>query len=370
MSRHRYLAPRRNGLAAMLVFVLGIFGTVTARAATLTDGWQPAPYTLGQGLYFPEHGLRIGGYANVHYYNVSGHPGTLRLRDISLFLTKDLGARWQLFAEVDAGDALSLSHNHSGGQHSELDVERLYVDYHANQAITFRVGKFLTPVGQWNLIHADPLTWTVSRPLSTSAAFARHVDGAMMFGTFALHGHDLDYWVFADDSSNLGVGQEQDQAYSSFGADGSIRNNFRKAVGGRVLYHLLGDRLGVGMSYLDYELQLPREKYQLAGLDFSWSSRYLDLTGEAIHRTGGGTDTPVEHGGFLEAEVPLARRLYLIGRFERYHTSTPALTATLRTVGLNYRPVQGVVLKIEHRNGNHDTQLAPAGWLASIAVLF
>jgi hypothetical protein len=42
----------------------------------------------------------------------------------------------------------------------------------------------------------------------------------------------------------------------------------------------------------------------------------------------------------------------------------------MRTVGLNYRPVPGVVLKLERRDGNHNLELAPSGWLASVAVLF
>ncbi len=358
----------RRGFAVLATIGLALGCGTPARAAD--DSWQHAPYSLGQGLYFPEHGLRIGGYANLHYYNIEGEKSTLRFQDISLFVTKDLGTRWQLFGEVDAGDTLKLSGSHSGGQDSELDVERLYVDYHASQAISFRLGKFLTPVGQWNLIHADPLTWTVSRPLSTSAAFARHAAGIMMFGTVSLHGRDLDYWVFADDSKSLGIGQDQDHAFSSFGANGSIRNNFRQALGARVLYHMMDDRLSVGMSCLDYTLQLPRQKYQLAGLDFSWSARYLNLSGEAIHRTGGSADVPVEHGGFLEAELPLSGHLYLVGRYERYHTSLPSRTTTLRTFGFNYRPIQGLVLKVEHREGSNDLQLAPSGWLASIAVLF
>lgn len=368
MSAHSELTIRCRMLAVLLILAGGLGCSGLASAAD-GDSWQPAPYTLGQGLYFPQQGLRIGGYANLQYYDVKGSSTTLRFRDTSLFITKDIGARWQLFSEVDAGDSLSLG-DHSNGEKSELDIERLYLDYHADQAITFRFGKFLTPVGQWNLIHADPLTWTVSRPLSTSAAFARHASGVMAFGTLPLHGHDLDYWAFADDSKNLGIGLEQDRAFSSFGADGSIHNNFRQAFGGRLLYHMLDDRLSVGISYLDYTLQSPQQKFRLVGMDFSWSARYVSLTGEAIHRTSPDAGVPTEQGGFLEAAVPLWRQLYLVGRYERYQASMSARVTTLRTFGFNYRPVPGVVLKVEHSEGNRDARLAPTGWLASAAVLF
>jgi hypothetical protein len=368
MSTHNELTMRCRILAALILLASGLgYGSV-ARAGD--DGsWKPAPYTLGQGLYFPQQGLRIGGYANLQYYDVGGLPSTLRFRDTSLFITKDIGTRWQLFSEVDAGNSLSLA-GHSSGEDSELDIERLYLDYHADQAITFRFGKFLTPVGQWNLIHADPLTWTVSRPLSTSAAFARHASGVMAFGTVPLHGRDLDYWVFADDSKNLGIGQEQDKVFSSFGANGSLRNNFRQAFGGQLLYHMLDDRLSLGISYLDYTLQSPHQRFQLVGMDFSWTARYVNLTGEAIHRTSSDAATPTQQGGFLQAALPLWRQFYLVGRYERYLTSVSGRVTTLRTIGFNFRPVQGIVLKVEHREGNRDAGLAPPGWMASAAVLF
>lgn len=368
MSTHSLLTMRCRTLAALLILASSLGYSHRARAAD-DDSWQPAPYTLGHGLDFPQQGLRIGGYTNLQYYNVQGFPSTLRFRDTSLFITKDIGSRWQLFTEVDAGDSISLA-GYSGGEESALDIERLYLDYHADQAITFRFGKFLTPVGQWNLIHADPLTWTVSRPLTTSAAFARHASGAMAFGTVPLHGHDIDYWVFADDSKNLGIGQEQNQAFSSFGADGSLRNNFRQAMGGRLLYHLMDDRFGIGLSYLDYTLQSPHQRFQLIGMDFSWTGQYVNLTGEAIHRTSPAAGVRTQQGGFLQAAVPLWRKLYLVGRYERYQTSATAKVTTLRTFGLNYRPIQGIVLKIEHSQGNRDADIAPPGWLASAAVLF
>lgn len=369
MRRHPYRLVRYGAIA--ILFTAMWLGRPSGALAADNDddGWRPAPYTLGQGLYFPSQGLRIGGYADLNLYDVQGSPTTYSVRDLSLFITKDLGTSWQLFTELEASSPLNVSGRHTDGDDAELDVERLYADFHANQAITFRFGKFLTPVGEWNLVHADPLTWTVDRPLSTSAAFARHATGAMMFGTVNAQGNDLDYWVFADDSKMLGIGQDQDDAFANFGADTTLQNNFRQAVGGRVLYHLLGDTLNVGASALNYELQSPREKYQLTGIDFNWTSRYVNLTGEGIYRSST-ANRPDERGGFIEAEIPIWQRFYLIGRYERYRSSTPAQTTTIRTEAINYRPIEGIVLKLEYRDGTHNLLLAPSGWMASVAVLF
>ena len=341
-----------------------------AYAADTVDGntWTPAPYSLGQGLYFPGQGLRIGGYADVHVFDLKGAPADSSLRDVSLFITKDLGDRWQLFTELATSRTVNVTGASNGGGHAEIDVERLYADFHATPAVTFRLGKFLTPVGEWNLVHADPLTWTVSRPLSTSSAFARHAAGAMAFGTLAVKGRDLDYWVFADDSKDVGIGQDADDAFTDYTGDSSPRNNFRHALGGRVLYHLAGDSLAVGASYVSYQLKQPQHDYQLTGIDFTWTTRYAELTGEAIYRTGA-SPLSSEHGGFIEAGIPLFSHLYLIGRYERYHSATPETTTTVRTEAINYRPFAGLVLKLEHRR-SHGGDVVPTGWLASVSVLF
>jgi hypothetical protein len=366
MSRH----PHRSLILGVIALVSVLCIASRARATDSTEGdtWRPAPYSLGQGLYFPDQGLRIGGYADVHFFDLQGSRADSSLRDVSLFVTKDLGSRWQLFTELATSRTVNVTGAHNGGGNAEVDVERLYADFHATPAITFRFGKFLTPIGEWNLVHADPLTWTVSRPLSTSAAFARHTSGAMAFGTVAVKGRDLDYWVFADDSKNLGIGQDADDAFTDYTGDRSPRNNFLHALGGRVLYHLAGDSLAVGASYVSYQLEQPRHDYQLVGIDFTWTTRYVELTGEAIFRDGASALSS-ERGGFVEAGVPIASHLYLIGRFERYHTSLPDTTTIVRTEALNYRPFAGLVLKLEHRNARGG-DIVPGGWLASVSVLF
>lgn len=362
--------PRRIPSIGVIALLSALAAAPGASAADSPDGgtWQPDPYTLGQGLYFPDQGLRIGGYADVHAFDLAGSRSTSSLRDVSLFITKDLGSRWQLFTELATSRTVNVAGAQKSGGDAEVDIERLYADFHATPSITFRLGKFLTPVGQWNLVHADPLTWTVSRPLATSAAFARHAAGAMAFGTVSVKDHDLDYWVFADDSQNLGVGQDADDAFTDYTGDRSPRNNFRHAVGGRVLYHLAGDSLELGASYLSYQLEQPRHDYQLGGVDFTWTTRYVEFTGEAIVRSGG-TQVTSERGGFVEAGIPILAHLTLIGRVERYRTSVPDTITTVHTEAINYRPIPGLVLKLEHRNGRGG-DIVPTGWLASVSVLF
>src|SRR5450755_1829516 len=172
-------------------FALGavLFGPAVVAADT---SWETDPYQLGQGLYFPQQSLRVGGYADFHYFGLDNYAKSFSVEDLSLFLTKDIGSRWKLFSETNLSESLTFTSQGVSTSDASIEIERLYADYFASTAATIRIGKFLTPVGQWNLVHADPLVWTITRPLSTSAAFSRNATGAMIYGTRTFAQGDLD----------------------------------------------------------------------------------------------------------------------------------------------------------------------------------
>jgi hypothetical protein len=357
--------PRRAALLVCTALSL-LFGSVSATAEAL----QPLPYQLGQGLYFPQQGLRIGGYISIHYIDLERYPTTLNVNDLSLFLTKELTARWSFFAEMEIDDALTITADDTSSRNAHFDLERLYLDYRAHQSATLRLGRFLTPVGQWNLIHADPLVWTVSRPLATGAAFSRHATGAMVYGSIHAGRGDLDYWLFRDDNEHLNPFDAEELAFDPDGASLELHNNFRHATGARLLFHMLDEWVTIGASYLSYELEQPHHHYQLGGLDFTWSSRYVDLSGEAIYRRAEDSAITDERGGYLQAVIPLPHDLYLVGRRESYRTSTLGEVTTLDTLGINYRPQPAIAFKLEYNRGSNNDLVSPDGWLASFGVLF
>jgi len=356
--------------ALVLLSLLTLFGASPASAAGEDDSWQALPYQLGHGLNFPQQGLRIGGYSSIHLYKIDPQPTTLSVQDLSLFLTKNFGNRMRLFTEMEIGDAIDINKDETTTKNADFDIERLYLDYHAYQGVTLRLGKFLTPIGQWNLIHADPLVWTVSRPLTTSAAFSKHASGAMVYGIVPVAGNDLDYWLFSDNTDALDPAEREEKAFDSDGASTRVKNNFERANGMRLQYHLLGDRLTLGTTYLDYRLQQPEESYRLAGLDFSWSGHAVNLSGEAIYRKADNNSIADEHGAYLQGVVPLPKHFYLVGRHEQYQSSFLPERAVINTIGFNYRPQPAMAFKVEHRSGSNNTEMAPDGWLASFAVLF
>jgi len=354
-----------------------ILGTIflayghAAPADTSADNrWTHAPYRLGQGITYPYLGLNIGGYISVRYEDIKERDWSVGARDLSLFISENLSNRWQLFSEVEIGQALDISSSSVSERDSEIDLERLYADYRATKEITMRFGKFLTPVGHWNQIHADPLVWTVDRPLTTAAPFPRHATGIMLYGSFSALQNDWDYNLFIDDSDLLDPAQQKELAFEDGGAGISPHNAFKRAAGARISYHFLNDSANIGASYLRYSMYDLNERKNLYGLDALWTVGRMEFSSEWIYRTSIGNQESNEHGGFVQAVLPLTDHLYFIGRQERYKAAVLTTTATIDSAGLTFRPHPAIAVKLEYRDGSNNELLAPTGWLASLAVLF
>jgi len=358
----------RQSLSALLCLMSVLLFLPAARAAD--DSWQHEPYQLGQGLRFPALGLDVGGYLSLQYEHLHHRTPAFSVQDLSLFVSKRLGARWNLFTEMEVGDALKVTDQGQVNHETDFDIERLYADYRADPAVTLRLGKFLTPVGRWNMIHADPLVWTVSRPLTTEAPFARHASGAMLYGSVPAAGHDLDYWLFVDDSDLFDPQQRREPAFDSPGATNTAGNSFRRGIGARLLYHFLQDRWRVGASYLHFRMQDEPGERDLFGLDFYWDAQPLELSGEAVYRSRESLTADETRGAYLQAVLPLPAQLYLVARHERYRTELLADPVRLNTLGLTYRPRPPVSLKLEFHRGSGNDSVAPDGWLTSLAVMF
>src|SRR5262249_9907470 len=144
-----------------------------------------------------------------------------------------------------------------------IELERLYADVYLVDAATLRLGKFLTPVGRWNLIHADPLVWTTSRPLITSQPFATDTTGGMLYGSLRPFDRDLDYSVYLEATDDLDPDQRE--------------GPFSEAAGIHLATSLGPTKLG--FSYANFQReQEGKERENLFGLDGLWTHQLLELT--------------------------------------------------------------------------------------------
>jgi hypothetical protein len=356
-------------LTAAVALVLS-FGPPTAVAQSaepslLPDGGGAAGYSLpspigdlhytpGRGLRVGDTGLALGGYADAFLSRNEGGPADLGTDDVSVFVIWDPVARFHFFSELEGEDLVHVDdHGHGGTNESTFVAERLYADVTASDRVALRVGKFLTPVGRWNVIHAQPLVWTTSRPLTTMLPFDAHTTGAMLFGSLLPDDTGVTYSVYGQFVNSLDP--QADQPYT---AD--------RSAGLRLACSPL-DEWSVGASYLASHTQGDWD--HLLGVDTLWRRGALELMGEGVVEDGAG-HLGWQWGFYLQPVLRVLPRTYLVGRYEHFDQRAPAPQVNLIVTGLAFKPVPQVVLKGEYLFADHVAEDSPPGFKASMAILF
>jgi hypothetical protein len=345
-------------LAAGWAFAPGGRAGADDGGATESAG-SPDAYELGKGYRLGDSGFTVGGYSAAEYQARPAATAGASLTHLSMFLWWESASRLKFFSEFDDEREIVASRNQPNPEEKHfLAVERFYFDYSFSDLFTLRAGKFLTPVGRWNLVHADPLVWTTSRPLITHQLFPDNITGLMMLGNAPMLGRQAEYAVYASSTHDLRTAPGSDP--------------FDRAYGARINLPL-SENLEIGASYLSYSQRAePGEHKHLAGFDFLWSSRGYELSGEIAHRRSSEAGEPDDrrNGGFIQGVVPLSDRLFAVGRVESLTEPDNARTTRLQILGLNYRPSRAVSLKLEFIHGSNAGATIPVGFLSSVSVLF
>ncbi len=339
--------------------------------------WDDLSYRLGKGLWLGDSGFWLGGYASVRVEDYRHAPWRAQLSDLSLFLGWQQD-RWRFFSEFELGDGLEVANGQALTTHQGyFDLERLYLDYVVDNAWQIRGGKFLTPIGRWNQIHADPLVWTTSKPMIVEGPFPRHATGGMVLGNFNAFGQAWGYSVYGGNASALDFvpGYESSDAY------------YGSVVGFR-LNHELPGRFLLGVSYAHYvEKNYHPGGKDLIGLDAFWTRRRFELSGEFIYRFGGSSvrrelnetgSHPGEWGLYAQGVAPLVGNLFMVARYEAFQREGVGSPAQFWLGGLAYRPVPPLVFKLEYSFRHSSDPVPPSsslgggaeGFAASVAVLF
>ncbi len=307
----------------LLIIALSM-GSVFATAADVDSA-----YRLGGGYPVSDTGLRIGGYSNAQIVLPRTTPWNIEVTDLSLFLTWDNGSRLHFFSELEGGDVLSAGeHQAPGTRNAHFEFERFYVDSLVNNNLTVRLGKFLTPIGQWNLIHAAPLVWTTSRPVATENLFSTHASGLMLHGSISVADRQLEYSAYGDLSENIDPQRS--------------RNSFEDAQGISLRY-AVNDTLQIGASFADFVMNdLQPVRYYLAGFDTAWSYQKFELSSEIAYRTSDHADIASAWQGFAQSAIPVSTDWFVIGRYELFEQPLDK-AGQVGVLGLAYRPLPPLV---------------------------
>ena len=310
-------------------------------------------YRPGRGLRIGDTGLTIGGYTTLAVSRLEGEHWRIGLDDLDLFVFYDPTPYLHLFSDTGFQNIFDLDDTGGGGtSQAEASIERLYGDLNLSDRANFRVGKFLTPVGRWNQVPAEPLVWTTSRPLVTSRPFDEHVAGAAFWGSAFPADGSLSYKVY---------GQFFDQLTSNTSISPSD-----ESVGARLDFSSLGG-WSLGSSYFAFTRN--GKWNQLGGVDGLWQRDRWELSGELL----AGHGDPDGHrifGVYLQGVVELLAGVHAIARYEYYEPGANHAAIDLYDAGLAWRPLSFLILKADYLCANRSSEFASPGLQGSFALLF
>ena len=297
--------------------------------------------------------INVGGYSSARLQQNRHGKSEAALDEISLIFTWDNQDRVKFFAEIELENPLSWR---EGGalrsNNSYLDVERFYLDYAFSDQLNLRAGRFLTPIGRWNLLHAPPLVWTTSRPVATSRLFPMALNGFMLHGSKPFEDSVLEYSVFAETLKDQNVQSHE------------LR--FKNARGARLVN---SGSIDIGATVMEFEeSDLFNRQYRMLSLDFIKAHEGWEISGEAFFRKSKHYNEDTG-GAYLQGVAPLGNKWFLIGRLESYKP-TLQQSEERAVVGLAWRYKDNQIFKIEYVGGHQVDPYMPTGLMTSIAILF
>jgi hypothetical protein len=329
-------------------------------ATISTAGWADE-YHLGQG--YPVGKANIAGYINLVGDAPLDGKSRLTAEDISLFVTGNFDRRLNPFFEAEISEVTVLQQGGSlfSDNKSDAVLERLYNDSYLSTEVTLRIGKMLTPVGEWNTIHASPLVWTSTRPMTTFRSFPEYTSGASL--------------NYLPQNSSLPEAQLFVQP------DGELIPKPRMRVV-REYLHTAGVHLNwptgltdkVGVSLLHADVDHLDESQTVLGFNARRTFDRLQLEAEATYtRVGGSSPARVrdnEWGAYLLGAYALTDKCNLIARHENFADRNTHQGSRNTLLGISYKPDPAMVWKLEYVKQGGALLSINTGFSASFSVLF
>jgi len=323
-----------------------------AEDTSANDEYQP-----GYGWKVPGTGFRLGGYASLEGENDRHEPSQLDLSNLSLFIWWEGDGKLKLFSELDLEDALTYEQGRGfTTKHAYAALERAYADYLYSDRLNFRAGKFLTPIGRWNVIHAQPLVWTSSRPLITERTFPTNATGVMAYGTLPVGGHDIDYSIYSAVGEDWRPDPKLDPFEEAYGAHINVP---------------VSANTEIGVSYANFEQKASvGERKNLVGFDYLWSQHRYEVSAEVAYRFSDEGSQSDEKGLFVQGVMPISERWYALGRYEWYDPAGPAPAMNVELLGLAMRISPALIFKAEYSHASNNRIQAQEGFFTSFSILF
>ena len=372
-----------------------------AELAGASDDTEIRPFVKG-GIYDKPYitqlgrGTSLGGYTEAHF-RFEREEGvteevTFEPKRFNLFTYTPVTDRVRVASELEFEE---------GGE--EIKIEIAVVDFEIHEALTFRGGILLSPLGQFNIAHDSPANDLTDRPLVSTEIIGTALSEAGMgfFGAFYPSVNSrLTYEIYGVNGFNDGVliGSE-DGTRIPAGKGNFEDNNQNPAVVGRVgVSPHPSVEVGVSGHTGSYNvhtldgLEVDEKRsliiFALDG-EFRWDR--FELLGEYARASVEIPDSLIglqaenQQGLYLQGNVHFLKGLIKVlpesiftgvvryGRVD-FDTNVDGDSQNRLTLGLNFRPTEDTVFKLDYQynwlRDGFNLEARSAGLLFSVATYF
>jgi opacity protein-like surface antigen len=340
----------------------------------------------------------IGGYGEMTYHHYdNGDVPRLDIARFVLYFDHTFNNRWMFKSETE------IEHvKIAGGAGGEIGLEQAYLDYHATDAITWRGGLIVLPIGIMNQLHEPVSYYSVERPL-----FDREVIPSTWreIGT-GIYGNllkALTYQLYLTEGLNTsGITMEGLDGAKQEGSAGAITSD---VVAGSDASHpalsaklngtpATGLQIGISAYIQRGHTQDLLGSLAVADMDVEYASGPFRARAEAaLVSTGDAADTTVPtriHGGYAEVSyniMPLLSsaksELIPFVRVEGIVFTAGGYSATganffgpstyahnVFTAGISFKPLDELILKADYRWTNTDVGLERRAFSLGVGYAF
>ncbi|MDX1632234.1 MAG: hypothetical protein R3234_10255 [Thermoanaerobaculia bacterium] len=367
---------RRLGVLARELEDLRL-GEVAAEADRSQYGYGPA----ASKIYRTEEGLSIGGYGEMIYESVDGGTDEFDfLRGIVYFGYK-FNDRWLFNSEIEFEHA-------STGADGSASVEFAYLDYLHRPAFNVRAGLLLVPMGFINELHEPTVFLGAQRPVTESVIIPTtwRENGFGLFGEIGpvsyrsyvvngLEGAEFSAGGLRGGRQKGSKALADDFAWVTRADYGPVPGlqlggSFYLGDSGQDLTGPGGASVDVGTTILEAHAEYSWRGFELRALG-AWAE--LDdvaALNAALGLTGSASVGEELQGAYLQAGfdvLTLAEageaQLTPFVRWEQVNTqdsvpagfgANPANDREILTLGLDYKPIDQVVLKVDYQDVSNE----------------
>jgi hypothetical protein len=308
---------------------------------------QPPPHETTADRRFP---LDVAGYVSFSYINDDALQEHDFSRDYSasLFVSKTIG-RWRFHSEFNAETAPEYDSDgiHLFPRRPSLSVklDSGFVNFNAHDWLQVQAGLLFIPT-YWRTHRYQSTTLTVDEPLIDQTIFPTALKGGAIYGDKYWGDAGVSYIAYGgiDEQSQF---QEKTQV---------VQNEQAQVVGGKLTLHVPSREFlrtfdvafhrlhrvapdGLADELYAVELQLSKNRFEVLG-EFEHAS--LDFVN--------GVRGFIRQGYYIQPSYRITPRLFAVARYDRLDRDSRFAdqnNLTRQSMGLTYRPIPAVSLKIE-----------------------